>query len=89
MDYAWMGKVSVLHFNMYYFFFANITRHKHRYIEETVEQDRARFKLVPTVNPFLADFNSETPVSVDGRGDNGASRAVSAIGSMHGILGTL
>jgi hypothetical protein len=75
-------------FNIYYFFIANITRRKHRYIEETLEQDRARFKLVPTVNPFLADFNSEAPVSADGH-NNGALRVVNAIGSTHAILGTL
>ncbi len=59
--------------------------YKHRYIEETLKQDRAKFKPVPTVNPFLNDFVAEV---TGGGGDDGdgATQAVGAIGSMQGIL---
>ena len=30
-----------------------------RYIEETVNRDRAEFKPVPHVNPFLEDFTDQ------------------------------
>lgn len=77
-----MDKVCTLHFNIS---IANINGYEHRYIEETLEQDRAKFKPVPNVNPFLTDFMTEVPGDAGGD-ENGGTRAVGAIGSMQGIL---
>ena len=56
-------------------------------IEETLEQDRTKYKAVTTVNPFLSDFMA---VGTEGSGDNEVdARVVNTIGSMQGILGIL
>ena len=60
-----------------------------RYIEQTLEQDRIKFKRAANVNPFLTNFTTEAGgVSGNGEGLENPS-VVSAIGSMRGILGTL
>lgn len=64
-------------------------RHKYRYIEETLEQDRAKFKAVAVANPFLTDFVAGTSGSAGGDDDGAAARQAGTIGSMHGILGAL
>lgn len=63
--------------------------YEHRYIEETLEQDRARFKPVVVVNSFLTDFGADATTGDGDTRDNEGVRTVGAIGSMHGILGTL
>ena len=72
---------------IYLFLITDTEGYEYRYIEDTLEQDRAKFKPVPVVNPFLTDFVDETAGGAGG-GGNGATqaRAVSAIGSMQGIL---
>jgi hypothetical protein len=80
-----MDKVRAIY---YFFSIADAKGCEHRYIEETLEQDRARFKPVPTPNPFLADFTTEATGGAGGD-DNGAIREALAIGSMQGILGAL
>jgi hypothetical protein len=64
-----------------------LTCYEHRFIEETLEQDRARFKTVLNVNPFLTDFMAEETGGTGG--DDVGDAVVSAIGSMQGILGAL
>jgi len=88
VDYAWMGKVRTLRFNVYYFSITDIKGCKHRYIEETLEEDRTRFKAVPTVNPYLTDFATEATGGVGGD-DDGTTQGVGPIGSMQAILGAL
>ncbi len=76
----------VLHSYIYWFSITEIKGYEHRYIEETLTQDRAKFKPVPSVNPFLTDFMTEV---TEGDGNDGDTRAAGAIGSMQGILGAL
>ncbi|KAH9167787.1 hypothetical protein EDB89DRAFT_2074537 [Lactarius sanguifluus] len=59
-----------------------------KYIEETLQRDRERFKPTPILNPFLADFDEVAGGTGD---DNGVAQPStgSAIGSMQGIVGIL
>lgn len=58
----------------------------HRFIQETLERDRAMFKPIAIVNSFLTDITSEATGS--GNNDEGA-QAASTTGSMQEILGTI
>jgi hypothetical protein len=62
--------------------------YEYRYIDETLEKDRAKFKTAPIVNPFLSDFVTE---ATDGgpSGNDGALQSAGVIGSMQGILTAL
>jgi hypothetical protein len=82
------GKSTCNSFNIYYFL-ADIKGYEHRYIEDTLEQDRVRFKPVPNVNPFLTDFMTEAAEGHGGTDNEGDTQAGGAIGSMRGILGAL
>ncbi|KAH8983088.1 hypothetical protein EDB86DRAFT_2834093 [Lactarius hatsudake] len=59
-----------------------------KYIEETLQRDRERFKPIPILNPFLTDFDDVPGGAGD---DNGVAQphTSSAIGSMQGIIGIL
>ncbi|KAF8263908.1 hypothetical protein EI94DRAFT_1703636 [Lactarius quietus] len=58
------------------------------YIENTIDQDHKKFKPAPCVNPFIGD-----PRAVAAECEGGVRSvdpwAISAIGSMQGILGSL
>ncbi|KAH9009159.1 hypothetical protein EDB84DRAFT_1571438 [Lactarius hengduanensis] len=59
-----------------------------KYIEETLRRDREKFKPIPILNPFLADFDEVAGGTGD---DNGVAQphTSSTIGSMQGIIGIL
>jgi hypothetical protein len=71
----------------YYSSIPDIKGCEHRYIEETIKQDREKFRPAPIANPFLDDFVTEAMASADGEG--GRATATGVIGSMQGILGAL
>ncbi|KAH8979353.1 hypothetical protein EDB92DRAFT_1821066 [Lactarius akahatsu] len=56
-----------------------------KYIEEMLQRDRKRFKPIPILNPFLADFDDVPGGAGD---DNGVAQphTSSAIGSMQAII---
>jgi hypothetical protein len=66
---------------------ADMKDFKYRYIEETLEQDRVKFKPIPNVNLFLINFMSEATEGAGG--DDNRTTRVGIIGFMQGILGTL
>lgn len=60
-----------------------------RYIEQTLEQDRIKFKRAANINLFLTDFAAEAG-GASGNGERlEETLVIGAIGSMRGILGTL
>ena len=86
MDHAWLDKVSIV-----YIVHSSVSDMKwvaRRYIDDTLKKDYATFKPVPTVNPFMSNFSTDT---MDGAGgdDDGDAPAPGAIGSMQGIVGIL
>lgn len=87
MVFAWMDKVRA---NLFLYLLLSITDTEghYRYIDETLEQDRTKFKPIPTVNPFLTDFVADGTEGAGGINDGGVV-TLSTIGSMQGIVGIL